>query len=548
MRTHPWIGRRPAIMTPTMPVVRALPWLLLMACDNGKDTGDAGYGGSFADQAEADTDTDSDTDTDADADSDPGWDTGDYDDGFDAEEEGLLEALRPAATADFLFIANPDRDSLTRIRPADMSVITTPVGHDPSVVRVTPDGRTALVLNMGSESVSLVDAESLVVTELAIRPRLNRLELSPDGRWGICWFSEAAHDEAEDDGATASYNEISLIDVENKLHVPMVVGFNPRDVAFAADGSKAVVVSDVWLATLDLTATTPSPIRLQLVYDTVDAPKAEEILITPDGGQAFVRQFATTYLSVVDLNAQTLSRIDVGDNATDLDLSPDGAQAAVVARGSHELWLFDAADPSATPEIIALPPDETFGSLRYTPDGTQGILYTTAAGLPGRYGTWVVGQPEITVRGLVKPVRDVMIDPTGGTVLFVHDDEEETGVASDSPFRGGWALSIVETAQHFANPVRLGSRPTGFAHGEDGSFGAFIMGGERFLEVVDYGTLLFDEVLLKSPATNMGIMPGSHTVFVSQDHDLGRISLYDVDGKGLTTVTGFELNAGIEID
>ena len=517
-----------------------------LASAGGWDSGSS-QGGDWAD---ADTDTDSDTDTDADADADTGspWDTGDYDDGYDPEEEEGVESLRPAATADYLFIANPDRDSLTRIRPADMSVITARVGHDPSVVRVTPDGAAAVVLNRGSQSVSIVDAATLDVTEVEIRPRLNRLELSPDGRWGISWYSEAADAAWTDDGGTASYNEVSLIDIENKAHVPMVVGFNPRDVSFSADGTTAVVVSDIWLATLDLTLAVPEPVRLRLVYDTVDPPKAEEVLVTPDGGKAFIRQYGTTYLSVVDLDEQSLHRVDVGDNATDLDLSPDGSQAAVVARGSHELWLFDADDPSAAAEIIALPPDEIFGALQYTPDGSQGILYTTASGLPGRYGTWVIGDPTITVRGLVKPVRDVKVDPTGGTVLFVHDDEEETGVASDSPFRGGWALSIVETEHHFANPVRLTAEPTGFAQGDDGSFGAFVMGGYRFLEVVDYRTLLFDEVDLKSPATNLGVVPGSHTVYVSQAHDLGRISLYDVDGKGLATITGFELNAGIEIE
>jgi DNA-binding beta-propeller fold protein YncE len=503
-----------------------------------------GGGGSADTGSWADADTDTDTDADADAD----WDTGDYDDGYDPEEEEGIEALRPAATADFLFIANPDRDSLTRIRPDDMSVITTRVGHDPSVVRVTPDGAAAVVLNRGSETVSIVDAHTLAVTEIEIRPRLNRLELSPDGRWGICWYSAAADTEGADDGGTASYNEVSLVDIQNKAHVPMVVGFNPRDISFSADGSTAVVVSDIWLATLDLNDAVPAPERLQLVYDTVDPPKAEEVLVTPDGAKAFIRQFGTTYLSVVDLNEQTLDRIDVGDNATDLDLSPDGSQAAVVARGSHELWLFDAEDPYATPEVIALPEDEVFGALLYTPDGSQGILYTTASELPGRYGTWIVGEPDVTVRALVKPVRDVKVDPTGGTVLFVHDDQEETGVASDSPFRGGWALSIVETEHHFANPVRLAAEPTGFAQGDDGSYGAFVMGGERFLEVVDYRTLLFDEVDLKSPATNLGVVPGSHTVYVSQAHDLGRISLYDVDGKGLTTITGFELNSGIEIE
>ena len=480
------------------------------------------------------------------------WDTGDYDDGYDREQEDSVEALRPAATSDHLFIANPDRATLTRITVDGLGVVTTPVGVDPSVVRVTPDGKTVLVLNKGSDTVSVVDADSLETSHVAVRPRMNRLEVSPDGRWTISWH-DLAYDEADpesDNGGTASYNEISLVDVTNRSHVPQVVGFNPRDVAFSADGTRAVVVSDRWLAVLDLTEDAPAPTRIRLAYDTVEPPEAEEVLLTPDGTKAFIRQYGTTFLTVVDLEAGELRRIDVGDNATDLDLTPDGTRAVVVARASHELWVFDATDPFATPEVVPLPAEEIFGAITFTPDGSEGILYTTASGLPGRYGTWNTTDPtaEIVVRSLVKPVHDVKVSATGGTLLFIHDNEDETGVATGSPFRAGWAVSIVEATSHFANPVRLAGEPTGFAHGTDGSFGALVMGGLPYLEVIDYRTLLFDEVTLKSPANNVGILPGTRVVYASQAHRLGRISFYDVDGKGLTTITGFELNAGIQIE
>jgi len=480
------------------------------------------------------------------------WDTGDYDDGYDREEENAVEALKPAASSDHLFIVNPDRATLTRITVDGLGVVTTPVGIDPSVVRVTPDGARALVLNKGSDTVSVVDARTLETRHVGVRPRMNRLEVSPDGRWSISWH-DLAYDEADpegDEGGTASYNEISLVDIGNAAHIPQVVGFNPRDVSFSADGTKAVIVSDRWLAVLDLTTDAPSPTRIRLAFDTVEPPEAEEVLLTPDGTKAFIRQYGTTFLTVVDLDTGELQRIDVGDNATDLDLTPDGTKAVVVARASHELWVFDATDPFATPDVLPLPADEVFGAIAFTPDGSQGILYTTASGLPGRYGAWDVADPSasITVRALVKPVHDVKVSPTGNTALFVHDDEEETGMATDSPFRDSWAVSIVDTDSHFANPVRLAGEPTGFAHGTDGSFGAFVMGGLPFLEIVDYRTLLFDEVTLRSPASNVGILPASRVVYASQAHSLGRISFYDVDGKGLTTITGFELNAGIEIE
>ena len=61
------------------------------------------------------------------------YDDGDYgaEDGFEPEEEEELLALLPATTPEFVFVANPDRNTVTRISVPDLSVITTEV---PSLV------------------------------------------------------------------------------------------------------------------------------------------------------------------------------------------------------------------------------------------------------------------------------------------------------------------------------------------------------------------------------------------------------------------------------
>jgi hypothetical protein len=44
------------------------------------------------------------------------------------------------------------------------------------------------------------------------------------------------------------------------------------------------------------------------------------------------------------------------------------------------------------------------------------------------------------------------------------------------------------------------------------------------------------------------VLPGSTIAWVSQDHSLGRISFYDAPTGSMDTITGFELNSGIEHD
>ncbi len=138
------------------------------------------------------------------------------------------------------------------------------------------------------------------------------------------------------------------------------------------------------------------------------------------------------------------------------------------------------------------------------------------------------------------------VSPTGGTALVFHDKSNGEDVASSSPFYGEHALTMIDLSDFFSNPLLLPVEPTGYANTEDGETGFFVMDGEPYLEVLHYDSLLYDEVELKSEPVHLGVLPETRTAYISQDHDLGRISFYDVDDAKLETITGFELNAGIQ--
>ena len=480
-----------------------------------------------------------------------GGDTGGIDDGLGTEDETTERRLRPAATPRAVYIANADRDTVTRVDVATLAVRTAPVGARPGAVRTTPDERRVVVLNLGSDSVSLLDADTLEGPEVGIRPHLNTLELDPTGRWAVAAYSADADEDADPDAPEAdgaqSYNEVSFVRIDDGSHHPRVVGFAPRAVQFTPDGAQAVFVSDAWLALVDLTGDEPGLTRVRIASDTVTPPAAEEVLVTPDGRYAFVRQYGVDTLKLVDLSAGTVTDLAVGANPTDLDLTPDGARAIAVCRTASELCLYDTADPTAPAVVVPLPRDEIFGSIAVSADGSQALLYSTATGR-ARYGTWPVGDTDpdaVVVRSLVKAVHGVSLSVDGGTALVVHDDSS-AGASSDSPFRDHWALTVLSLTDHFANPLRLAAEPFAFATTADGRSGAFLMRGEAWLEVIDFETLLTDEVPLRSEARHLGVVPNGRTLWASQVHELGRISFYDIDAGDLSTITGFELNAGIE--
>ena len=138
------------------------------------------------------------------------------------------------------------------------------------------------------------------------------------------------------------------------------------------------------------------------------------------------------------------------------------------------------------------------------------------------------------------------VSPTGGTALVFHDDGNGEDVDSSSPFYGEYALTMIDLSDFFANPLLLPAEPTGYADTEDGETGFFVMDGEPYLEVLHYDSLLYNEIELKSEPVHLGVLPETRTAYISQEHDLGRISFFDVDADELQTITGFELNAGIQ--
>jgi len=467
------------------------------------------------------------------------------------EQEDDFLALTPAQTSQYVFIASPTRDTLTRVDVTSNDVRTVTVGRGPAAV-LAPNDDVIVVFNKIDDTVSFVDAHTLAQTTIPVRDNMNRMILSPDAAW-VALFHDEDVDEFEPSSGLQSFNEVSFVDVAGQLHHPMAVGFHPKNIAFSADGLTAAVVSDDTLAMVDLTAGTLIPNVVRLSDDLVSPPPAEEVILSPNGQWAFVRQFGSGEIVVIELSTETRHRIPIGSNPTDMDLSPDGTTVAVVARISEELVLLDADDPlTGVVESIPLPTAQQLGSLAFTPDGTKAIVYTTAARVD-RYALFDMSTRQMSLRGLVKPVKQVAITPTGETMLVFHTKEDVPDPDLSSPFTGRWALTMVDLTDERTNPLLLPEEPIGYANAASGDLGYFIMEGQPLLEVLHYDSLLHEEVPLKSAPVYVGVMSDDSlldgdepSAWASQIHTLGRISFFEPDATTLETITGFELNAAIE--
>ena len=106
-------------------------------------------------------------------------------------------------------------------------------------------------------------------------------------------------------------------------------------------------------------------------------------------------------------------------------------------------------------------------------------------------------------------------------------------------FYDHYALTLVDLSDQFANPIRLDAEPIAYDNAADGQTGFVIMEGASSLEVLHYDTLIHDAIDLPSAPVYLGVLPETGTAYVSQEHDLGRISFYASDSGEMRTITGF---------
>ncbi len=457
------------------------------------------------------------------------------------EEERLL--LRPAQAGPYVLTVDSMAGRLTRIHGHTHAVDSLALGERPGMVQVSAE-ELVVVHDSGLDAVHLLDAETLDYETVEVWEDVDRMALSPDGRWALLWRAEDLEEE-DQQGGVESYSVVSLVDLDTGEHWPAPIGFFPRKATFSEDSSRAVMISDGILAAFDLTEEAPWPSLIHLGESLEDAPPTGEALLSADGRRAVVRMEEQPNLAIIDLDSEVLEWMELEQTPTDLDLLPDG-HALVVLRAIQQLHELDL-DELRVLEVWDLP--DVYGQILLTPFGRTGLLYTTAQPI-ATMGVWEPDEEQVLRMPLVKPVEEVSLDPTGKTVLVFHTYEDAPEADPDSPFRDSDALTLMHVDTLHTHPLKLSTPPMGYAHGELGRSGYLVLEGQQWLEALDYERLLYEEIPLRSPPVFLGTLPAMGSAdpvaWITQSHQLGRISFWSPEEQVLETITGYELNSGIE--
>lgn len=466
------------------------------------------------------------------------------------------ERTPPAASERFVYIVNPSQNSVARVDSQTLAVTPIPVGREPRVVRAGASGDEAVVLNVASDSVSVIRSSPTadVVEEVDIVPGCNALRLSPTGAHAIAWYD---NDAAEAGDRIGSLQEVALVEVGAANAWAVSVGFNIREIAFSADGARAFVVTDSGVNVLEL-----AEIDTDISIPTIDVADGDafaatdrELRVTDDGRYAVVRSFDRDALRVVELDGGAAVTVQLPAVPTDVDILADGQTALVALReiGALATVSLAAAISGGDAAVDVLESvDVPTGLVTLTSDESSALTYTTVGG-DRRLGLLDLQTGGVSTLALRKDLRGVLVAPGDRTALALHDavaGEPDPGADLQQIVDRSDALSVIDLRTRYAKLVLLPDEPEDIVFTEDGRdlFVSLADEGRALAEVqwVDLETFAARTIDLDGIPEAMGVVPATGRIYVAERSSAGRLTFIDPDSGAVQHVTAFQLNAWIE--
>ncbi|MCC6623066.1 MAG: hypothetical protein IT385_17545 [Deltaproteobacteria bacterium] len=550
------------MITPRHLVLVCLP---LAACG---DMGDAGS--SFSDAtnwSSPDTGATSTTTSVSDSWTNPGADTGvliDTSTGPELppppppETEQDYDLRTPEAGASFLYIPSAALDALIIVDAKTLQVELVEVGVTPTIVRALPADDGAVVLNEGGSDVSIVrpraaPARGFDVTTLDVVPGANRLERSPDGRFAFAFYDASRSASVAGLGSLQDVSAIRLDHGDEEV-MNLAVGYKPSTIVFADSDRLVLVFCEDGISGIrvdDLVGDTFLP-PVPTSTDPFAKPVDREIVVTPDGRHAAVRDLLAPVVTWVDLQSATVKELSLPDYASDLELTPDGKTLVVPMRTTQRVALvavpeaFDVASQGApledNPHVRIPATGASFGSAALTADGRRALLYTT---LPGTLAIGMVDAvtAEVVTRPLVRELQSVVVSPDSRMAALIHRRFGSVPAQEH-------AYSLLDLATGYAKIVYLAHPVTEVLFTEDASeLYALVpdpLGATHAVHRVSTRSFNVTTYAVPDEPVFAGVLTAVSKVAIALDNPTGWITFVDTVTGEVRQVNSVELNGFIE--
>jgi hypothetical protein len=481
----------------------------------------------------------------------------------------------PVATGHFVWIANPTSGRVAYVDAASLAVKTIEAGNAPTYMTAVPGSADAvIVLNTLSNDATFLRANGTALesrTFPGLAAGSNGWAVSPDGHWAIAWTNATLVPAAP---PTQGFHDVTIVDLRAAATVTgtktLAVGYRPASLTFAADGSRAFVVTQDGVSVIspaDGAVVDTVPLG---AHGATDPEDTHDVSITPDGRLAVVRRDGSASVAIVELGSHARTEIALSGVVTDVDVSPDGARAVAVVRSTGEVAVLPLAGhaPAAADVVHVSVTNETIGQVALTASGTVAVLYSNALASERITVLSLGATPAFHSVRLHVPVLSALPTADGKFAVVLHPDAAAVpvgGGADGGTFDGGaspgdaGAAPAVVAATAFSLVPLDGSQPPRIEatdapiqtvavaptsnrvlvtvrDDKKSVFGAYL-GLMPSLEVQRYP--------LASPPTAAGVVAGANRGYVAQQYADGRISFLSLDGGDARTLTGYELGARV---
>ena len=522
------------------------------------------------------------------------------------EQETKVNSELPAAGQHFVYVANPDSNTVSVIDAKSLAIQTVQAGAQPTFLQSLGGADAAIVLNVGSFDATIVrtkNGTASTTSTVGVQRGSNAIAVAPDGLHAVVYYDETF---ASGTGTPGSFQDVSVISLAegNDRSTGMTVGFRPSSVFFSSDGQNAFVVTEDGVSLLNFAAVEKNGagIANTVSLGSTGTDQTLDVSVTSDGRYALARSDTSSVLRLVDLGSGKIMSLDLatvvatstppdagapppsadagatsdgGTEAgapptvvppppvmppgpvtiTDVDLAPSGAYAMAVVRelsAAVRLPIPDAFTDGSKATVTTVW-GEVIGSVTLSPSGKYALLYTTA----------VDTNERITILGLDPPaaprsyqlrqsIASVAIAPDDQTALIVH--KKLTGDPNEVRHRPGHEARAPGRLQRRSTRYRVreiaghrsAARTVRHRPGQQSALHP-VQRRESLRGAAGRSAELprSGDRARKPAGVRRRRAASSNRVFVGQDHPDGRISFIDWTTGAVQSVTGFELNSRI---
>jgi len=509
------------------------------------------------------------------------------------EEEVDFDLRTPEAGDTFLYIPSAALDALIVVDARSLEVHLVDVGLVPTLVRALPGDEGAVVLNEGSSDVSIVRPTpvgspprlSFEVETIPVLAGSNRLVVSPDGTVAFAFHvaSGASFGSLQDVSAVHLSTPPEGVDPAMPV-INLAVGLRPSEVRFADDGRLALILCEDGLSGIrldDLLGDTFLP-PVPTSPDRFRKQTDRELVTTPDGRHAIVRDLDQMAIALVDLQTGQLTQLALPDYASDLDLTRDGETLIVPLRTRQEVariaipeaftWVppavepedpaspddpteEPAGDPAEEPEPDEEPPPQNpfiqlsptgapFGSAVLTADERHALLYTTTPGIAS-VGRLDLASGGVVIQPLPKELEAVIPSPDARMAALLHRRNSGSGDLASRP-----AYSLLDLASGYSKLVVAPNAVTSVTFTPDATeLFALLpdpLGASHQVDRVKTRSFAVSSYPVPDRPVFVGAMPALTKVAVALDNPTGWITFIDTTTGATLQLNSFELNGFIE--